>query len=128
VRLWELALYEMVMFSVVQLHHANVALPSWVDRRLRVFIVTPFMHKVNHSRWQPETDSNYGSLFSFWDRLFRSFRLRAQPGTLEFGFEDFKVVKTIALLHFQSGKRSGCGPDAPENHRAALFKQAALRL
>jgi hypothetical protein len=45
------------MFSVVQLHHANVALPSSVDRRLRVFIVTPFMHKVNHSRRQPETDS-----------------------------------------------------------------------
>ena len=59
--------------AVVQLHHANVALPARLDRALRVVIVTPFMHKVHHSRWQPETDSNYSSLFSFRDRLFGSF-------------------------------------------------------
>ena len=77
------------MFTVVQLHHANIALPAWLDRGLRLFIVTPFMHKVHHSRWQPETDSNYSSLFSFWDRLFGTFRLRAQPNTLQFGLDDF---------------------------------------
>jgi sterol desaturase/sphingolipid hydroxylase (fatty acid hydroxylase superfamily) len=87
--LWELALYETAMFSVVQLHHANIALPAWLDRALRVLIVTPFMHKVHHSRWQPETDSNYSSLFSFWDRLFGTFRLRANPSTLQFGLEEF---------------------------------------
>ncbi len=52
-------------------------------------LVTPFMHKVHHSRWQPETDSNYSSLFSFWDRLFGTFRLRDDPGTLQFGLEEF---------------------------------------
>ena len=88
-QLWELALYELAMFTVVQLHHANIALPSWLDRALRVVIVTPFMHKVHHSRWQPETDSNYSSLFSFWDRLFRSFRLRDDPRGLRFGLDEF---------------------------------------
>jgi len=68
VYLWELVLYEMVMFSVVQFHHANVGLPEKYDRVLRAVIVTPNMHRVHHSRWQPETDSNYSSLFSFWDR------------------------------------------------------------
>jgi sterol desaturase/sphingolipid hydroxylase (fatty acid hydroxylase superfamily) len=87
--LWELALYELAMFAVVQFHHANVALPGWLDRGLRVVIVTPFMHKVHHSRWQPETDSNYASLFSFWDRLFRTFRWRADPHTLRFGLQEF---------------------------------------
>ena len=87
--LWELALYELAMFTVVQLHHANIALPSWIDRALRVVIVTPFMHKVHHSRWQPETDSNYASLFSLWDRLFHSFRLRDDPRTLRFGLDEF---------------------------------------
>jgi sterol desaturase/sphingolipid hydroxylase (fatty acid hydroxylase superfamily) len=88
-QLWELALYELAMFTVVQLHHANIALPAWLDRALRVILVTPFMHKVHHSRWQPETDSNYSSLFSFWDRLFRSYRLRDDPRTLRFGLDEF---------------------------------------
>jgi sterol desaturase/sphingolipid hydroxylase (fatty acid hydroxylase superfamily) len=88
-QLWQLALYEMAMFTVVQFHHANIALPAWLDRALRSIIVTPFMHKVHHSRWQPETDSNYSSLFSFWDRLFHSFRLREDPHTLQFGLQEF---------------------------------------
>ena len=87
--LWELALYEAAMFTVVQIHHANVAFPPRLDRSLRTLIVTPFMHKVHHSRWQPETDSNYSSLFSFWDRLFGSFRLREDSHTLEYGLEEF---------------------------------------
>ena len=96
-QLWELALYELAMFTVVQLHHANVALPAWLDRALRLIIVTPFMHKVHHSRWQPETDSNYSSLFSFWDRLFRTFRLRDDPRTLRFGLQEFDGQKNHTL-------------------------------
>ncbi len=88
-QLWELALYELAMFTVVQFHHANIALPAWLDRAVRLLIVTPFMHKVHHSRWQPETDSNYSSLFSFWDRLFGSFRMRENPHTLQLGLDEF---------------------------------------
>lgn len=95
--LWELALYEMAMFSVVQFHHANVALPVWLDRGLRILIVTPFMHKVHHSRWQPETDSNYSSLCSVWDRLFRSYRWREDPHTLQFGLQEFDGAENHTL-------------------------------
>lgn len=87
VHLWELVLYETLMFAVVQFHHANIALPERLDRMLRMVIVTPAMHKVHHSRWQPETDSNYSSLFSFWDRVGRSFRLREDLSTLRFGLK-----------------------------------------
>lgn len=86
-RPWELVLYETLQFAVVQLHHANVGLPATVDRIVRAFIVTPAMHKVHHSRRRPETDSNYSSLLSVWDRIFRSFGLRADPHTIEFGVE-----------------------------------------
>lgn len=96
--LWELALYEAGMFAVVQMHHANIAFPAWLDRGLRAVIVTPFMHKVHHSRWQTETDSNYSSLFSFWDRLFGSFRLRENPGTLKFGLEEFDPPENHTLI------------------------------
>ena len=45
------------------------------------------MHRVHHSRWQPETDSNYGSVFPWWDRVFGSFRLRGDPSTIEIGLD-----------------------------------------
>lgn len=54
--------------------HADLALPEWLDRKLRIVIVTPDMHRVHHSATQQETDSNYGEVFSFWDRLFGSYR------------------------------------------------------
>ena len=97
---WELVLYETLMFIVVQFHHANVALPPRLDRVLRLVIVTPAMHKVHHSRWQPETDSNYSSMLSVWDRLFRSFRLRARLDEIELGLDQFDAPedRTISGL------------------------------
>jgi len=89
VYLWELVLYEIVMFAVVQFHHSNIGLSEKADRWLRTLIVTPNMHRVHHSRWQPETDSNYSSLFSFWDRLARTFRLNPKPETIQLGLEEF---------------------------------------
>ncbi len=86
---WELVLYETLMFAVVQFHHANIALPDRLDRALRWIIVSPGMHKVHHSRWQPETDSNYSSLFSFWDRIGRSYRERNNLSDIELGLEGF---------------------------------------
>lgn len=85
----QLAVYEMLMFAVVQFHHANISLGSRFDRILSWVIVTPFMHKIHHSRWQPETDSNYSSFLSVWDRLFRSFRTTPDPATLRLGLDEF---------------------------------------
>lgn len=86
---WELVLYEILMFSVVQFHHANIGLPEKVDRILRTIIVTPNMHRVHHSNWQPETDSNFSSLFSIWDRLANTFRLNPEPQSIQMGLEQF---------------------------------------
>lgn len=87
IRLPELVAYEAMMFAVVQLHHANIGLPEKLDRLLRVFIVTPAMHKVHHSRRREETDSNYTSLLSFWDRLFGTFRIRPDSHAIRFGLD-----------------------------------------
>lgn len=89
VYLWELVLYEIIMFAVVQFHHANVGFPERYDRLLRTIIVTPNMHRVHHSRWRPETDSNYSSLFSFWDRMAHTFRLNPEPENIKLGLDDF---------------------------------------
>ena len=85
----QLVLYETLMFAVVQLHHSNIALAPRLDRFLRALIVTPSIHKVHHSRLQPETDSNYSSLFSWWDRIFQTLKLRRDPSTINYGLVDF---------------------------------------
>ena len=83
--LWQLIFYEILLLPIIQFHHSNVNLPESWDRCLRTIIVTPNIHRVHHSRWQPETDSNYSSIFSFWDRVFGSFRLRKDSHTIQYG-------------------------------------------
>lgn len=85
--LGQLALYEMVLLPVILFHHSNVRLPRWVDHGLLAIVVTPAMHRVHHSRSPPETDSNYGSVFPYWDFLARSFRLRADAHTIHLGLD-----------------------------------------
>jgi hypothetical protein len=46
------------------------------------------MHKVHHSSWRPETDSNYSVVLSFWDALAGTFRMRSDPKTLVFGLDE----------------------------------------
>ncbi len=84
-RIEELALYEVLMFTVVQFHHANIGLPEWLDRPLRTVIVTPSLHKVHHSIIRAECDSNYSSLFSWWDRIFRTRKTVGDPRKIVFG-------------------------------------------
>ncbi len=96
--LWHLALYEALMFPVVQTQHANIGLGHKLDRFMSLFIVTPNMHKVHHSRVQAETNSNYTSLFSIWDRLFGSFRLRDDPEKIELGLEGYDSSERQTLL------------------------------
>jgi sterol desaturase/sphingolipid hydroxylase (fatty acid hydroxylase superfamily) len=80
-----LALYEAVLLPVILFHHSNLALPAKIDRALRALIVTPDMHRVHHSRVVPETHSNYSSVFSFWDRLFGSYRQRDDTRKIDLG-------------------------------------------
>lgn len=87
--LWQLALYELVLFPIILLHHSNFELPAKLDAALRPFIVTPRVHWVHHSRVPQETNSNYGSIFTFWDRLFRSLRLREKPEEIVYGLDEF---------------------------------------
>ena len=86
--LGELALYELLLFAVVQFHHANIALPDRLDRVLRLVIVTPALHKVHHSIVRAESDANYSSLFSWWDRVFRTLCLVREPRKIIFGVQD----------------------------------------
>ena len=86
-RMEELALYEVLLFAVVQFHHANIGLPDWLDRALRTVIVTPHLHKVHHSVVIAEQNANFSSLFSWWDRIAQTFRLVPDLSQMVFGVE-----------------------------------------
>ena len=84
-----IAVFELVLFVTVLIQHANVSLSPTLDRLLRALLVTPFMHKVHHSREMEETNSNYCSLFSWCDRLFGTYRGKGDYHSIEFGLREF---------------------------------------
>lgn len=63
-------LFEIVLNGAAMFNHGNIRLPKRLDAVLRLAIVTPDMHHIHHSVYQPETDSNYGFNLSLWDRIF----------------------------------------------------------
>lgn len=87
VRFEHLVIYETLLQVVVQWQHANVRIGRLGERLVSLVFVTPGLHKVHHSRYQPETDSNYSSLLSVWDRLFGSYRVRDDLEAIRFGLE-----------------------------------------
>lgn len=66
-------LYQSMSIVATQFSHANIKLPKNVDKAISIFLVSPDMHKIHHHYVLPYTDSNYGNIFSIWDRLFGTY-------------------------------------------------------
>lgn len=66
-------LYQSLSLIFTQFTHANIKMSKGLDKLLSYIIVSPDMHKVHHHYVLPYTDSNYGNIFSIWDRLFGTF-------------------------------------------------------
>ena len=71
--MWMVFLYQTLSVVATQFNHANITLPKKLDVVISYFIVSPDMHKVHHHYVLPYTDSNYGNIFSVWDRIFGTF-------------------------------------------------------
>ena len=96
IRLGDFVLYELVLIVATQFHHADISLGAW-DGRLRSLFVTPDMHKTHHSDRRAETDSNYGVVFSWWDRLGRTHVVRSDPRGIRFGLEQWRSERWQSL-------------------------------
>ena len=62
--------YRIISVFFAYFTHANIQMPIWLDKALSYVIVTPYMHKFHHHFERPWTDTNFGNIFSFWDRAF----------------------------------------------------------
>lgn len=98
--MWLVFLYQSLSVVLSQFNHANIALPRALDRVLSWVIVSPDMHKVHHHYVLPYTDSNYGNVFSVWDRLFNTF-MDMDRALLVYGINTHMAVAehgTVAAL------------------------------
>ena len=72
--------FEILLSGTALFNHSNLALPLWLDRAVRLVLVTPDMHRVHHSVHRVEHDSNYGFALSLWDRIFRTYVAEPKAG------------------------------------------------
>lgn len=92
-----LVFYELILQPVILFHHSNIALPERWDRWMRKLIVSPNMHRVHHSEIPVETNSNYASIFSFWDRIWKTYRQR-ELKTIRYGLKEFRHTRWQTFL------------------------------
>ncbi len=71
--MWIIMFYQSLSVLFAHITHANINMPRGLDRALSYVFITPLMHKVHHHYTQPLTDTNYGNIFSIWDRIFGTF-------------------------------------------------------
>jgi sterol desaturase/sphingolipid hydroxylase (fatty acid hydroxylase superfamily) len=67
-------IFEVLLNATSMFNHSNVCMPLGLDRVLRLLVVTPDMHRVHHSRYPNETNSNFGFNLPWWDRIFGTYR------------------------------------------------------
>jgi sterol desaturase/sphingolipid hydroxylase (fatty acid hydroxylase superfamily) len=77
--------YEIIFTIQNSIQHSNITFPKWLEKVASKILITPSLHKIHHSKLVDETNSNYSTIFSFWDRLFGSYKQR--------DFEDYKRIK-----------------------------------
>ena len=93
-------LYLVMSAANAQIEHANIRILGMWDRVVRWIVVTPNMHKIHHSRLQMETDTNYSNIFSFWDRVFGTYKSPDRLSQLKYGLDGYDDARkqTLAAL------------------------------
>lgn len=88
-------LYQSMSLVLSQFNHANIKLPKRLDTAMSWAIVSPDMHKVHHHFVLPYTDTNYGNIFSVWDRLFGTFA-KMKNNDIVYGVDTYPDVNSNA--------------------------------
>jgi sterol desaturase/sphingolipid hydroxylase (fatty acid hydroxylase superfamily) len=117
---WILALYELLDIGITLFSHANIRIPVGLNRWLCYVIVTPDLHRIHHSTWEPETNSNYGAVFPIWDWVLGTFRAepRGRQEDMELGLSELRDPEANAYLRllaspFRKSLQDSSQPAAP---------------
>ncbi len=92
-------IFEILLNAGALFNHSNLKLPLKLDQNLRLILVTPDMHRIHHSQIHNETNSNFGFSFSFWDRLFGSYKAQPIKGheNMDIGLREFRDARVNEL-------------------------------
>ncbi len=92
-------IFEVLLNGLAMFNHSNIRLPAPVDRLMRLFVVTPDMHRVHHSVDPKETDSNFGFNLTWWDRLLGTYIAQPAKGHegMDIGIEQFRTTRELWL-------------------------------
>jgi sterol desaturase/sphingolipid hydroxylase (fatty acid hydroxylase superfamily) len=96
--MWLVIFYQSLSALFSQFNHANFKVPLWLDHAISWVIVSPNMHKVHHHYKRPQTDSNYGNIFSIWDHLFGTFNY-TPVSQLKYGLDVLDDASSINLTY-----------------------------
>ena len=93
-------IFEVLLNATAMFNHGNFRLPAGLDRVLRLFVVTPDMHRVHHSIEDHETNSNFGFNLPLWDRLFGTYKDQPDAGheAMTIGIRDYREPKLVSDL------------------------------
>lgn len=86
--MYAVMIYQTFLILFTAFTHANISLPKWLDNSMSFILVSPNMHKVHHHWQQPYTDSNYGAIFSIWDRLLGTFK-KLDSSQIKYGLDRY---------------------------------------
>src|SRR5207302_6792464 len=119
--------FEVLLNATSLFSHGNVRLPEWLDRLLRLVVVTPEMHRVHHSVRPRETNSNFGFNLPWWDYLFGTYRQQPAAGhaSMTIGlpqFQDERVGRLPWMLVLPFIQSIGGGDLAKRNAPATSEK------
>ncbi|MDP1569491.1 MAG: sterol desaturase family protein [Vicinamibacterales bacterium] len=91
--------FEVLLNATAMFNHSNVRIPAGLDRLLRLVVVTPDMHRVHHSIYPSETNSNFGFNLPWWDRLLGTYRPQPRDGhaAMTIGIEQFRTPRDLWL-------------------------------
>lgn len=89
--------YEIIFEACTNFHHSNLKIPLKIEKLLNLIIVTPRMHGIHHSVKNMETNSNFSTIFSFWDRLHNTFIPHNQAHHIKIGLPDFQSPHELTI-------------------------------
>src|SRR3989304_3902025 len=94
-------IFEVLLNATSMFNHSNVRMPAWLDRLLRLVVVTPDMHRVHHSTIARETNSNFGFNLPWWDYLMGTYRAQPSQGHegMQIGLSQFRD-RRVEWLHW----------------------------
>lgn len=90
-----------VVFTVANLfEHGNIDLPLELERQLAGLLVTPALHRRHHTRRYPELDSNFGTIFTLWDRWLGTYGANSSAAHVDTGLPSGESAQSVvrALL------------------------------